>query len=230
MPDKKKPVPMKLNLGCGRNVKSGWINVDMEEKENKLDLICDLSKEFPFKANSYEYIYNEHFIEHLDWLAGLKFLKNCYRSLKPGGILRLVFPDFKKVFKAYLENDAEFFKAAGDRLNGADYEYYRSVYEHPEKVRRERKDNPPPAWHLSRKKSDRQRLEKRLRKFKYLIEYVDWFTHQFGEHQSLYDEESMIGILKEIGFKKVKASKYNPKIDLSNKGGRKISCYIEAVK
>ena len=129
--DKKEPVPIKLNLGCGRNVKSGWVNVDTEERENKLDLICDLAKEFPFKDNSCEYVYNEHFIEHLDWLAGRKFLKNCYRCLKPGGVLRLAFPDFKKVFKAYLENDVNFFKLVGDRLNEVDYKYYRSVYRHP---------------------------------------------------------------------------------------------------
>ena len=230
MLNEKKSTLLKLNLGCGRNIKSGWVNVDREEKENKLDIICDLAKEFPFKDNSCQYIYNEHFIEHLDWLSGLRFLKNCHRCLKPGGVLRLVFPDFKKVFKAYLENDADFFKLVGERLNGADYEYYRSVYRQPAKIRRERNDNPPPAWHLSRRHEDRERLERRARKFKYLIEYVDWFTHQFGEHQCLYDEESMAGILKEIGFKQVKISKFKPQIDFSNQGGRRVSCYIEAVK
>ena len=79
------------------------------------------------------------------------------------------------------------------------------------------------------KKNDRYQLKRRVRKFKYLIEYVDWYVHQFGEHQCLYDEESMIGILKEIGFNKVIISKYNPKIDSSSGGGR-ISCYIEAIK
>jgi SAM-dependent methyltransferase len=229
MYNKKQPVFLKLNLGCGRNVKRGWINVDVRAREEKLDLICDLSKEFPFKDNSCEYIYNEHFIEHLDWFSGLKFLKNCYRCLKPGGILRLVFPDFKKVFEAYVKHDVSFFKLADYHLNGSDYEYYKNVYQNPEKIRGERKNNPPPAWHLSRKKEDRDRLERRIRKFKYLIEYVDWYVHQFGEHQCLYDEESMVGILKEIGFRKVKISKHKTRVD-SNEKSRKISCYIEAVR
>ncbi|MDD5032172.1 MAG: methyltransferase domain-containing protein [Patescibacteria group bacterium] len=226
---KKNSVPLKLNLGCGRNVKKGWVNVDKEEREKKLDLICDLAKKFPFKDNSCGYIYCEHFIEHLDWLAGRRFLENCYRCLGPRGILRLVFPDFKKIFQAYLKRDFKFFEPAARCLNEADYKYYQSVYNDPEKIRRERKDNPPPAWHLSRKKEDRDRLERRARKFKYLIDYVDWYAHQFGEHQCLYDGESIVGILKEIGFSKVKIVKHKPQLD-SGEGNGRVSCFIEAVK
>ena len=87
---------LKLNLGCGRNIKPGWVNVDFAERENKLDMVCDLSKEFPFDVNSCSYIYSEHFIEHLEWLDGRMLIEKCFKSLQEGGTFRIVFPQFRK--------------------------------------------------------------------------------------------------------------------------------------
>jgi predicted SAM-dependent methyltransferase len=93
---------LRLNLGCGRNIKTGWVNVDFAERENKLDIVCDLSKEFPFDESSCSYIYSEHLIEHLEWLDGHTLIKKCFKSLQVGGVLRIVFPDFEKIFNAYI--------------------------------------------------------------------------------------------------------------------------------
>jgi hypothetical protein len=69
----------------------------------------------------------------------------------------------------------------------------------------------------------------RIRQHKYLIDIVDWAVHQFGEHKALYDAESMIGLLKEIGFSKVFHSSFDPEID-SGKYYIPSCCYIEAIK
>jgi len=220
---------LKLNLGCGRNIKPGWVNVDYAERESKLDIICDLSKEFPFEINSCSYIYSEHFIEHLEWLDGRILLEKCFNSLSMGGVFRIVFPDFEAIFRSYINKDADFFNIMSKGLDSDDYNYYKKAYDHPEEIRRERQQNPPPDWHLSNNEEDRKRVSLRIRKHKYLIDIVDWSVHQFGEHKTLYDAESMIGLLKEIGFLKVFRSSFDPKID-NPKYYIPSCCYVEAIK
>jgi hypothetical protein len=159
---------LKLNLGCGRNIKQGWVNVDFAERENKPDIICDLTKEFPFESDSCSFIYAEHFIEHLEWLDGRILLVRCFKSLQERGVLRIVFPDFEKIFRSYINRDDSFFKNMSRGLDDDDYNYYKRVYEHPEEIRRERLNNPPPAWHLSNNEEDRKKVRLRIRKHKYL--------------------------------------------------------------
>jgi hypothetical protein len=220
---------LRLNLGCGRNIKSGWVNVDFAERENRLDIECDLSKEFPFDDSSCSYIYSEHFIEHLEWLDGRTLIEKCFKSLQEGGVFRIVFPDFEKIFTAYINKDDAFLKNMSRGLDDDDYNYYKRVYEHPEEIRQERIYNPSPAWHVSNSEEDRKKVRLRIRQHKYLIEIIDWAVHQFGEHKTLYDAESMIGLLKEIGFSKVFCSSFDPEID-SGKYYIPSCCYIEAIK
>jgi predicted SAM-dependent methyltransferase len=66
--------PVKLHIGSGRNYKEGWINIDVDESV-KTDIHYDLSKGIPFPDNSADYIFNEHFIEHLSYEEGLEFMK-----------------------------------------------------------------------------------------------------------------------------------------------------------
>jgi hypothetical protein len=220
---------LRLNLGCGRNIKTGWVNVDFAERENKLDIVCDLSKEFPFDESSCSYIYSEHFIEHLEWLDGRVLIEKCFKSLQEGGRFRIVFPDFEQIFRAYINRDDAFLKNMSRGLDDEDYGYYKRVYDHPEEIRKERGHNPPPDWHLSNNEEDRRKVALRIRQHKYLIDIVDWAVHQFGEHNTLYDSESMIGLLKEIGFSKVFRSAFDPEID-SGKYYIPSCCYIEAIK
>ena len=220
---------MKLNLGCGRDTKKDFINVDSYERENKLDVIADLTKKFPFDSDSCEYIYAEQLIEHFTWLDGFYFLKECYRCLKHKGILRLVLPDYHKIFDKYLKGDQEFFKVFFDGLNNYDYPYYAEVYTDPERVRERRKDNPPPEWHLSQRKEDRERLSLRVRPYNHLIEVVHWFTHQYGEHKTLYDFESLSDLLDGIGFKE---NYETDRREIDSTLPTRITCslYIEAIK
>jgi hypothetical protein len=220
---------LKLNLGCGRNIKAGWLNVDFAERENKLDIVCDLSKEFPFEENSCSYIYSEHFIEHLEWLDGRTLIENCFNSLQDGGVFRIVFPDFENILKAYIHKNEDFLRTMSRGLDDEDYGYYKRVYEHPEQIRKERVHNPPPDWHISNNEEDRRKVALRIRQHKYLIDIVDWAVHQFGEHKTLYDAESMMGLLKELGFSKVSRSSFDPEMD-SGKYYIPSCCYIEAIK
>lgn len=94
---------IKLNLGCGANIKSDWINIDSGEQfgEDSLDLVYDLSKGLPFPDESVDFIYHEHLIEHLSKEEGKVFLRDCLRILKEGGIMRIACPDLKMIIRDY---------------------------------------------------------------------------------------------------------------------------------
>lgn len=81
---------VKLNLGSGRDIKKGYINVDAHEYKN-VDKILDLSA-FPweFEDESVDEIYTSHLIEHI--FDQKYFLTECYRILKRGGLLHIKAP------------------------------------------------------------------------------------------------------------------------------------------
>lgn len=102
---RKKNEKVMLNVGCGTDYKQGWINIDNNSDHNikKLDLNWDLRYQLPFPNNSVDFIYNEHFLEHLEVAEGIKAIKDFMRILKPNGILRVAMPDLKNTVAMYLD-------------------------------------------------------------------------------------------------------------------------------
>jgi hypothetical protein len=47
-------------------------------------------------------VYASHLFEHLTLASAELFLKESYRCLKPGGVIRLVVPDLYKICKRYI--------------------------------------------------------------------------------------------------------------------------------
>ena len=95
---------IKLNVGCGTDYKKGWINIDNNSDNNidKLDLNWDLRDPLPYEDESVDYIFNEHFFEHLAPDEGVAVMKDLRRVLKPGGVLRIAMPDLEGVINNYL--------------------------------------------------------------------------------------------------------------------------------
>lgn len=81
---------MKLNLCCGGNILDGFDNHDMD---------VDITKPLPFADCSAEYILIEHGLEHVNCLQGFEFLKEAFRVLKPGGVLRICVPILGRIMK-----------------------------------------------------------------------------------------------------------------------------------
>lgn len=102
---------MLLNLGCGSSVKPGWINLDLEPVPGAIK--CDLSKGIPYPDNSVKVIYSEHMIEHLTFVQGLQHLTDCYRVLKPGGVIRISTPDMYTLMVNYLEKKIGYYEEVG---------------------------------------------------------------------------------------------------------------------
>ncbi len=80
---------MKLHLGCGKNYKHGWINVDCLESTGA-DVICDLNARWPFPDNSVDQIYSTHCFEHLNSISHT--MSECHRVLKPGATMDITVP------------------------------------------------------------------------------------------------------------------------------------------
>jgi predicted SAM-dependent methyltransferase len=88
----------KLHVGCGTNRFDGWINADITPRA---DLIIFLEKKLPFKSNTLDRIYSEHVLEHVSFGAGVSFLREALRVLKPGGVIRIAMPDLDELIDGY---------------------------------------------------------------------------------------------------------------------------------
>jgi predicted SAM-dependent methyltransferase len=100
-------VVLKLQVGSGRNVLAGWLNTDVEASKDIVFL--DVTKPFPFHNDTFNYIFTEHLIEHLQYFEGMKFLRECYRVLKLDGKLRVATPDLCRQIELYgnIKTDAQ---------------------------------------------------------------------------------------------------------------------------
>jgi predicted SAM-dependent methyltransferase len=82
---------LKLNVGCGDNLKTGWINIDLSENA---DLQLDMREQIPLPNGSVQIIYSENFFEHLNYPEDAKrFLSESFRVLEPDGIFSVGVPD-----------------------------------------------------------------------------------------------------------------------------------------
>jgi hypothetical protein len=90
----------KINLGCGNEYLSGYLNVDIgsELADLRVDILdLDIEKE------SVDEVLMVHVIEHIDYLQVRPFLDRIRSWLKMDGKLIMEFPDVKKVAHCILE-------------------------------------------------------------------------------------------------------------------------------
>lgn len=65
----------------------------------------------PFADASVLFVYSEHMLEHLSPAAAVNLLRESWRVLAPGGLLRIVTPDVTKYACALANGDADSFLA-----------------------------------------------------------------------------------------------------------------------
>jgi predicted SAM-dependent methyltransferase len=112
-----------LQLGCGRNCPTNFINVDFFWHPG-IDLCWDLKHKLPFRAASISGIFTEHCIEHLSLfdasfkLRGpcVQLINECHRVMRPGAIIRIVVPDAQLYLETY------FYRVRGDATKLFPYE------------------------------------------------------------------------------------------------------------
>ena len=93
----------KLHLGCGPVIHKGWVNID-NQRYPGVDKVLDVTKKLPF--DDVQFIFAEHFIEHLSYPDALKLLRECRRALRDDGVLRLSTPNLDWVWFTHYKLDA----------------------------------------------------------------------------------------------------------------------------
>jgi len=102
-----------LNLGCGDRYHADWTNVDMQAA-GKGVIVSDLRSGIPFPNGYFDAVYHSHLLEHLPRHEAYGLIDECYRVLKPRGIIRIVVPDLEAIAREYL-NALELIDAGDER-------------------------------------------------------------------------------------------------------------------
>lgn len=189
---------LRLNLGCGLQTPDGWVNVDgswnarLAKHPSIRRLLCslhfiskdkseipwspnifihDIRKPLPFADGSAGAIYASHVLEHLYLEEGRRLIRDSFRVLGAGGILRVVVPDLDAIVQEYL-GERPFGQLSGEfaSLRPADRVNHRLLMHSP--------NSPAGNW-------------------LYRI-YNSW--QDFHSHKWMYDSDSLAALFEEAGF------------------------------
>lgn len=100
---------VRLNLGCGRKVLDGWVNVDIavsDKAPREPEVLSDL-RAIPLHDGCADEAMAIHVIEHFYRWEVPAVLAEWLRLLKPGGLLVLECPDVLKCARNLLAGDID---------------------------------------------------------------------------------------------------------------------------
>ncbi len=103
--------PHRLEIGAGTNRRPGWLTTDLHADPATGDtpiLALDATEYFPIPSDSFDSIYTEHMIEHISFENGVTMLGECYRVLKPHGVLRIVTPSLGFLYRIMAPDRSRF--------------------------------------------------------------------------------------------------------------------------
>ena len=93
-----------LNIACGSSYikQPNWVNLDYRISEGVKK--ANLLKKLPFKDLEFDAIYCSHFVEHIPLRKIDSFFQECFRVLRPDGVLRIVMPNYVFLCKEFIIN------------------------------------------------------------------------------------------------------------------------------
>lgn len=195
-----------LNLGCGLLTHASWVNVDgswnarlaqhrfLRKTASWLHVlpaekaqvpwsgdivVHDIRKPLPFPDGAADAVYASHVLEHLYREEGRQLIRESYRVLAPGGIIRVIVPDLHAIVREYM-GDRPFGELSPTQkaLPAADLLNERLLMRWPS--------------------PSRQNLVLRI--------YEAW--QDFHSHKWMYDEQSLACLLNSAGFVDVVRREY----------------------
>ncbi len=83
---------MKLNIGCGKEVLPGYLNIDQFPMSSEVKKVDVTKFPLPFNDNQFEYIRMRNILEHIPIEAQLKLIDELYRITTGGGLVWIRVP------------------------------------------------------------------------------------------------------------------------------------------
>lgn len=109
---------MRLNLGCGDDIRDGYVNVDQRRTHPSV-YECDLSKfPWPWATGVADEIMMLDFLEHFPYRDTDRILLECFRVLKAGGELVVQVPDGEHLTRALTQDGRYLCNRCGESMFG----------------------------------------------------------------------------------------------------------------
>ncbi|MCC8193293.1 MAG: glycosyltransferase [Deltaproteobacteria bacterium] len=218
-----------LNLGCGMTHHADWVNVDYVSHDESV-LSYDLWLGVPFADETFDVVYHSHVLEHFPRRQGMFFLSECYRVLRPGGLLRVAVPDLENITRAYLTE----LEAARRNEAGAENRHEWMLIEMLDQLTRDRSegdmgdywrraDLPEETFIRQRcgtefvlfRERDTRRVSGRepLPETPFQRQGDANFARSGETHRWMYDEVSLAGTLRRLGFANIRRRPHNESDD-----------------
>lgn len=104
---------IKLNVGASPIwEKEGWYTLDHKIREASPTSILGDAASIPLENSSCITVFSSHMFEHIPHTKLEDILLEFHRVMRKDGILRILTPDLRKIAKAYVDKDDEFFEKA----------------------------------------------------------------------------------------------------------------------
>ncbi len=248
------------NVGQSSFFHPAWTIVDYFKKSNgsivlpgNFAIHYDLMslQPMPVESSSAELIYTSHTLEHVTNEAVAFFLKDAYRMLKPGGIIRIVTPDIKLTYRAWRDSDADFFYWVPNSY--PDGNWHESNLKMPLKeatlTQVFLEDFASTASEITAEGAEKRISDEEIHRIFNTMKMEDALDyciarcplelqHKFPyHHMNWFTEEKMEKMLREAGFKEVYASRWGQSrsavmrnTDYFDTTTPNLSMYMEAVK
>jgi len=91
---------MRLNIGCGKKRKKGYVNLDIRPLPG-VNIVADVAH-LPFKESSIEEIFAESVLEHCSRIKVVSILEDWIKILEPKGSIHIICPNLRLLAEKYL--------------------------------------------------------------------------------------------------------------------------------
>lgn len=112
---------MKLNLGSGGLPFDDYVNVDVRDDIPGVDIVSDVRK-LDMKDGISDEVFAKDVIEHMPRREWKDTLKEWCRLIRPGGLLKIRFPDMLLLFKYYMNDGFNPIRVYGGKYEYSDHD------------------------------------------------------------------------------------------------------------